>query len=333
MCMRKQLAGVGVGLLLLAPACALAQSTSITDQIAALLQQIKTLQAQIATLQLGSQHSCVDLSDNLTLGASGAAVSNLQNYLITKGYLGAQYHTGYYGFLTVAAVGKLQLQQGLVSSQDDQAYGIAGSKTRAAISCTGTTPPPPTPVACPSGYHSNGETCVSNVGSFAASPTYGVAPLAVTFKISATDSTYTINFGDGTSAPSPQPSAICSGAVVCTDPGTNISHTYTATGTYKAQLVKDPCAGAVGCVAPTQLLSTITISVVAVGQPQPQPVAGFTATPTAGAAPLAVSFSSSQAGTVNFGDGQSSMLQSSPTSCICFPPTSNLPPTLLSSPT
>jgi|GEM_PF-6775768 hypothetical protein len=38
--------------------------------------------------------------------------------------------------------------------------------------------------------------------------------------------------------------------------------------------------------------------------PNPTPVATFTASPTSGAAPLTVTFSSSQGGTINFGDGQ-----------------------------
>ena len=68
---------------------------------------------------------------------------HLQNYLIKKGYLGADSATGYYGFLTAQAVGKLQVTLGIVSSNTDTAYGLLGPKTRAAIACGATTPPPP----------------------------------------------------------------------------------------------------------------------------------------------------------------------------------------------
>lgn len=146
--MFKKLAVSGIGLVLFAsPALAFAQSADVQSQIAGLLAQIKQLQALIVQLQNGSQStSCVDLHGTLTLGINSPDVNNLQNYLIGKGHLDAQYKTGYYGFLTAQAVGKLQLELGLVSSASDTAYGIMGPKTRAAIACTVV---PSQPIHCP----------------------------------------------------------------------------------------------------------------------------------------------------------------------------------------
>lgn len=138
--MIKKLAFGSVGLLLLAsPIFASAQSVDVQARIASLLAQIKQLQALIQQLQGGTQTSCVDLSQNLTLGSNGSDVTSLQNYLIGKGYLDAQYNTGYYGFLTAQAVGKLQIDLGIVSSANNTAYGLMGPRTRAAVSCGGGT--------------------------------------------------------------------------------------------------------------------------------------------------------------------------------------------------
>ena len=139
--MIRKLALTGIGFaLLLSPIVASAQSTDIQTQIAALQAQVKLLLARIAQLQgQTTRTDCVNLSSNLTLGSTGTDVTNLQNYLIKKGYLNADYSTGYYGFLTAQAVGKLQVAMGIVSSNTDTAYGLLGPKTRGAIGC-GSTP-------------------------------------------------------------------------------------------------------------------------------------------------------------------------------------------------
>ncbi len=126
--------------LLASPVLAVAQSADTSTQIAALQARVQALLAEIAQLQSGTQQtSCVDVHGTLTLGSNDGDVTNLQNYLIAKGDLDAQYVTGYYGFITAQAVGKLQMVLGIVSSANDTAYGIFGPKTRAAISCS-TTP-------------------------------------------------------------------------------------------------------------------------------------------------------------------------------------------------
>src|SRR3989344_7442726 len=130
-----------IGLVFLAsPAFALALSADVQSKIDALLVQIKELQALIVKLQGGTAStSCVTLNNTLTLGSkdtpAGSDVTNLQNYLIKKGYLDADNATGYFGFLTAQAVGKMQIALGLLSSESDPAYGFAGPKTRAAIGC------------------------------------------------------------------------------------------------------------------------------------------------------------------------------------------------------
>ena len=205
--------------------------------------QLKALLAQIAALQhQTSAPLCVDLSRNLTLGSTGADVSDLQNFLAAKSYLTAVAR-GYYGFLTAKAVGELQVDLGIVSSADDSAYGIMGPKTRAAIACNGNPPPPKRPGA-----------------TFTATPTSGWAPLAVSFSNMVggpLQGSLVIRYGDGSSDTATR----CVGgnaavADTCTTPGTN-AHTYTSTGTYTAQLINVRCIGT-NCET---VLGTATITV------------------------------------------------------------------------
>jgi len=71
----------------------------------------------------------------LALGSRGKDVTALQNFLKSQG---ADIYpeglvTGYYGVLTTAAVGRFQLQNGVVTSASDPGYGYTGPKTRAKI--------------------------------------------------------------------------------------------------------------------------------------------------------------------------------------------------------
>jgi len=143
--MLKKLAFASVGIIMMAaPALALAQSSDVQSQIAALMAQIRQLTALIAQLQgqQSEQSNCVDLSTNLTLGSNGPDVQMLQNYLIKTGVLDAQYNTGYYGFITAKAVGTMQMNLGVLFSVNDPAYGIAGPRTRAVLACNRNTLPP-----------------------------------------------------------------------------------------------------------------------------------------------------------------------------------------------
>lgn len=281
--MLRKLAVSGIGLLLLAsPAVVTAQSADVQSQIASLLAQIKQLQALIVQLQNGSQsNSCVDLNNTLTLGSTGSDVTNLQNYLIAKGDLDAQYSTGYYGFITAQAVGKLQMNLGLVASASDTAFGIMGPKTRAAVACSGTVTPP-------------------NNGTFTATPTSGAAPLTLRFFGSNLDGslTYRIDYGDGTNGNNDTknggPLTPISGVI-------QIAHTYTSAGTYTAKLIGSKDCGAKSCEG---ILGTATITVTGTN------TGTLSVSPGSGPAPLQVSFSpidtKYSSGSIDFGDGTSS---------------------------
>lgn len=75
------------------------------------------------------------LTRNLSFGAKGDDVINLQKFLIGKGYLAADSATGFFGMLTQAAVQKFQTAQGIVSSgsPDSNGYGAVGPMTRGRI--------------------------------------------------------------------------------------------------------------------------------------------------------------------------------------------------------
>ncbi len=72
---------------------------------------------------------------NLYRGLKGQDVTNLQNFLISKGHLDTGNNTGFFGPLTEAAVKKFQAAQGIVSSGTPltTGYGSVGPKTRARI--------------------------------------------------------------------------------------------------------------------------------------------------------------------------------------------------------
>jgi hypothetical protein len=79
--------------------------------------------------------SAVSLSNNLSRGSEGVDVTNLQNFLISKGYLAVGNNTGFFGPLTEAALQGFQKAQNIVSSGSvaTTGYGAAGPKTRAVI--------------------------------------------------------------------------------------------------------------------------------------------------------------------------------------------------------
>ena len=138
--------------------------------------------------------------------------------------------------------------------------------------------------------------CPSNVrptASFTATPLVGAPPLAVDFDASASDdsdgtiASYAWDFGDGN---------IGAGQI--------ITHTYTAIGTYTAQLI----------VRDDSATSDTFTQIINVFNPNVAPTASFTATPSAGAPPLLVAFdangSTDPDGVINsyawdFGDGNS----------------------------
>ena len=106
--------------------------------IAELQAQINALMAQLAALQGGSTTgSSVVFNTNLTVGSQGSDVTELQQMLVTKGFLqmpaGVSY--GYFGPLTKAAVASWQAANGITP-----AVGYFGPISRAkANSTSGTT--------------------------------------------------------------------------------------------------------------------------------------------------------------------------------------------------
>ncbi len=77
----------------------------------------------------------VVLSRTLAYGMEGKDVTDLQNFLISKGYLAPGNAIGFFGRLTEAAVKSFQRAEGIVSSGSaaTTGYGLAGAKTRARI--------------------------------------------------------------------------------------------------------------------------------------------------------------------------------------------------------
>ncbi|MFV8414992.1 right-handed parallel beta-helix repeat-containing protein, partial [Methanosarcina mazei] len=133
-----------------------------------------------------------------------------------------------------------------------------------------------------------GTTGTKPVLQYWGSPRSGIAPLTVTFKDNSSGSPTAWNwsFGDGAYSNEKYP-----------------KHTYTAPGSYTISLTASNAAGS----------NTLTKSnyIVVTGTSSQTPVAAFSASPTAGTAPLSVSFTDSSTGSPttwkwNFGDGTSS---------------------------
>ena len=73
-------------------------------------------------------------TQTLERGAQGSDVYRLQQLLASDPSLFPEaLITGYYGSLTVAAVGRFQLKYGVVASPNDPGYGIVGPRTRAKL--------------------------------------------------------------------------------------------------------------------------------------------------------------------------------------------------------
>jgi len=141
-------------------------------------------------------------------------------------------------------------------------------------------PPPPPPPEPP-------------VASFTASPTSGDAPLTVQFTDRSTGdiTSWSWSFGDGGTSSSRNP-----------------VHTYQAAATYTARLT------VVGPGGSGTYTETIRVTEVP-PPPPPAPVAGFSASPTSGEAPLTVQFTDTSTGEIDswgwsFGDGGTSTARS-----------------------
>jgi hypothetical protein len=90
--------------------------------------QIEALLAQIESLQGSTGGSCASFTMDLTMGASGAEVTALQNFLMGEGHSIAAGATGYFGAQTQAALAAYQSANGI-----SPAAGYFGPITRAKV--------------------------------------------------------------------------------------------------------------------------------------------------------------------------------------------------------
>lgn len=141
----KPIKGAFVGLLMLgllvSPVAAVPAraQTSLNAQIAALLAQVAALQAQ-----LGVSATVTPFVRDLTVGASGADVTRLQQFLIARGHTIPAGATGYFGAQTQTALAAYQAANSIAP-----AVGYFGPITRARVntqlgSATPTNPTSPT---------------------------------------------------------------------------------------------------------------------------------------------------------------------------------------------
>ena len=303
---------IGAALLLVA-APLVSSAVTISDlqtQIQGLLSQMQTLQTQGTASVSGSSVAspvmppCRSFDRSLSVGSRGDDVTELQQFLSAQGYLNVS-ATGYFGSLTASALGRWQSQNGVASSGSG-GYGIFGPLTRAAFSrrC-GTS---------------------QNQQSFSAVPQSGSAPLATTFTTSdsvASSAAYSVDFGDGQTGTMTKGSCIGITAIVGGQGGIrcsySVSHTYTSNGTYTAKLMKNTCPAGAQCFVGPLSVGTATITVGTTANTGTY----FTASPTSGAAPFTVQFTSSApqgtsiGNTVNFGDGTTGTLGFVPVCSSC----------------
>ncbi len=157
----KLFAGV-VGLTMVLSTVAIpasAQTTAeLTAQINSLLAMIAQLQAQVAGGSSSSSSSCAMFTSDLTVGSTGSQVSDLQKWLVSKGYLvmpaGVSY--GNFGSLTRAALAKYQAEAGI-----SPAAGYFGPMTRAKLNAMCSTGSSSTT----GGTTNSGSTGISTVGA------------------------------------------------------------------------------------------------------------------------------------------------------------------------
>ncbi len=107
-----------------APAAKADTNSDLQAQLTALLAQVASLQAQLGM----SQGASTTFTRDLTIGATGADVTALQNWLLGKSYAIPAGATGYFGSQTQAAVARFQ-----VSAAITPAAGYFGPITRAKV--------------------------------------------------------------------------------------------------------------------------------------------------------------------------------------------------------
>lgn len=119
----------GLGLVAMSFAFAPSAKAATTEELQA---QINALLAQISALQGTTASASMTFTMDLTLGSSGAEVTALQNWLISKGYSIPAGATGYFGAQTQAALAAYQAANGI-----SPAAGYFGPITRAKVNAAG----------------------------------------------------------------------------------------------------------------------------------------------------------------------------------------------------
>lgn len=119
----------GLGLIFSSFVYAVPAQAATTAELEA---QVAALLAQIQALSGGSSTSTgAAFTMDMTIGASGAEVTRLQNWLISKGYSIPAGATGYFGAQTAAALGAYQAANGITP-----AAGYFGPITRAKVNAS-----------------------------------------------------------------------------------------------------------------------------------------------------------------------------------------------------
>ena len=126
------------------------------DQIeanrAALMSYLINLLLNLSSSTPSTTLTMQPFTGTLQLGMNNDEVKRLQQFLVNQGSdIYPEGHiTGYFGNMTLEAVGRFQMAHGIVSSSSDAGYGIVGPQTRAKInSLISTTPTTPTTPATP----------------------------------------------------------------------------------------------------------------------------------------------------------------------------------------
>lgn len=119
-------AGLGLVAMSFAPAAKADTASDTAALIASLQAQIASLQAQMSSTTTTS--GSVMFTTDLTLGSTGASVTALQNWLISKGFAISAGATGYFGAQTKAALAAWQAANGV-----SPAAGYFGPITRAKV--------------------------------------------------------------------------------------------------------------------------------------------------------------------------------------------------------
>lgn len=279
--MFKKLATSGIGLLLLvSPVVSSADALSdLQAQIQMLLVQIAQLKAQ-AGQGTTAQASCINLSFNMgpddTDADVNGEVTKLQKFLALDSSIYPEGRiTGYFGPATTRAVQRWQKAHGLVSSGDPDStgYGYVGPKTRGAMGCGGgvtTAVPadlaPIDPMVLP-------PCCKNNpINALIVSPTYGPAPLTVSFSHNQIPADNFLDYGDGS------PTDTSGGK------GGWANHVYANPGTYTTVLYACTLHVSTKDCDRSEVIGKATITVTQSSVPNPT----ISVTPSSGSVPLSV---------------------------------------------